>query len=87
MESPDNAAAVDSQMDKPAVAALAAWKPAALVDVKWEHDELTLTIAPDDIREAARKVQLAGYNFLEDVTASIGIPRSRASRSAITSIR
>ena len=35
----------------------------------WDRNELTLTIAPGDIRQAAKIVQTAGYNFLEDVTA------------------
>ncbi len=52
----------------PAIAALLAWKPEALENAKWDRNELTLLIARDDIREAARVVQGAGYNFLEDVT-------------------
>ena len=53
----------------PAVASLLAWKREAVVDAIWDRNELTLTIAPDDIRQAAKIVQTAGYNFLEDVTA------------------
>src|SRR5271168_1003896 len=53
----------------PAIASLLAWKREALVDAIWDRNELTLTIAPDDIRQAAKIVQTAGYNFLEDVTA------------------
>src|SRR5271163_4654503 len=53
----------------PAVASLLAWKREAVVDAIWDRDELTFTIAPDDIRQAASIVQKAGYNFLEDVTA------------------
>ncbi len=52
----------------PAVAVLRAWKADAVVDAKFEFDELTVTIAPDDIRGACRAVLAAGYNFLEDVT-------------------
>ena len=51
-----------------AIASLLSAKPAAITDAKWDREELTLTIAPGDIREAARLVQLAGYEFLEDVT-------------------
>ena len=51
-----------------AVASLLASKPEAITDAKWDREELTLTIAPGDIREAARAVQSAGYEFLEDVT-------------------
>jgi len=53
----------------PAIASLLAWKPAAVEDALWDRNELTLTIARDDIREAAKAVQASGYNFLEDVTA------------------
>ena len=56
------------QAANPAVASLLAWKHEAVVDAIWDRNELTLTIAPDDIRQAAKIVQTAGYNFLEDVT-------------------
>lgn len=52
----------------PAVAAILGWKPEALADAKFDRNELTLTIARDEIREACRIVQAAAYNFLEDVT-------------------
>jgi NADH-quinone oxidoreductase subunit C len=52
-----------------AVAGLLAWKSAAVADALWDRSELTLTIARDEIREAAKIVRDAGYNFLEDVTA------------------
>jgi NADH-quinone oxidoreductase subunit C len=51
-----------------AVGALVAWKGGAVTAAKFDRDELTLTMAPEDIREACRVVQAAGYNFLEDVT-------------------
>ena len=54
--------------DHPAVAGLRAWKSDAVVDAKFEFDELTVTIAPQEIRDACRAVLAAGYNFLEDVT-------------------
>ena len=53
----------------PAVASLLAWKREAVIDALWDRSELTVTIAPGDIRQAAKIVQTAGYNFLEDVTA------------------
>ena len=53
----------------PAVASLLAWKREAVADAIWDRGELTLTIVPDDIRQAAKIVRAAGYNFLEDVTA------------------
>ena len=40
-----------------------------ITDAKYDRAELTLTVAPENIVAAARAVQAAGYNFLEDVTA------------------
>ena len=37
-------------------------------DAKYDRAELTFTVAPANIVAAARAVQAAGYNFLEDVT-------------------
>lgn len=53
----------------PAIAAIVAKMPEALMDALRDRDELTLTIAPEEIVHAARIVKQAGYNFLEDVTA------------------
>ncbi|MBB5316287.1 NADH-quinone oxidoreductase subunit C [Tunturibacter empetritectus] len=38
-------------------------------DAKFDRAELTLTVARENIVAAAKAVQQAGYNFLEDVTA------------------
>ena len=38
-------------------------------DAKFDHDELTITVARESILAAGRAVQQAGYTFLEDVTA------------------
>lgn len=54
--------------DNAAVAALRGWKADAVKDAKFEFNELTITIAADDIRGACVAVQSAGYNFLSDVT-------------------
>jgi NADH-quinone oxidoreductase subunit C len=43
-------------------------------DAKFDRGELTITVAPSHIRTAARTVQAAGYNFLEDVTAVDWLP-------------
>ncbi len=43
-------------------------------DAKFDCGELTLTVAPGSIVAAARAVQAAGYNFLEDVTAVDWLP-------------
>jgi NADH-quinone oxidoreductase subunit C len=40
-----------------------------IVKAKFDRNELTVTVAADNIVEAARAVQLAGYNFFEDCTA------------------
>jgi NADH-quinone oxidoreductase subunit C len=55
--------------EHPAIKAILAWNPDALLDARFDFGELTLTIAPDDIRAAAATVQAAGYNFFEDMTA------------------
>jgi len=60
----------------PAVKAILAWKPEALLDAKFNRGELTLTIAAEEIRSAAATVQAAGYNFFEDVTAVDWFPSS-----------
>ena len=62
--------------EHPAVKAVLAWKPDALVDAKFDRGELTLTIAAEEIRAAASTVQAAGYNFFEDVTAVDWFPSS-----------
>jgi NADH-quinone oxidoreductase subunit C len=63
------AAVLEELAEHPAVRALLAWKPEALADAKFDHGELTLTIAPEEIRPAAAAVQAAGYNYFEDMTA------------------
>jgi NADH-quinone oxidoreductase subunit C len=65
----NKAAVLEGMPDHPAVKALEAWNSAALVDARFDFGELTLTIAPDQIRAAAAAVQAAGYNFFEDMTA------------------
>ena len=42
---------------------------ALAADAKFDRNELTITIARENIVAAATAVQQAGYNFLEDVTA------------------
>jgi NADH-quinone oxidoreductase subunit C len=63
-------AAVLAEMpDHPAIEAMLAWKSDALIDAKFDFGELTLTVAPTDIRAACATVQAKGYNFFEDMTA------------------
>jgi NADH-quinone oxidoreductase subunit C len=63
------AAVLEGLPDHPAIKAVLAWKPDALTDAKFDFDELTLTIAPEQIRAACFTLQAAGYNFFEDLTA------------------
>jgi NADH-quinone oxidoreductase subunit C len=51
-----------------ALASLLAWKADAVLDAKYDRQELTITIARDQIRGACETVKAAGYNFFEDVT-------------------
>jgi NADH-quinone oxidoreductase subunit C len=62
--------------EHPAVKAIVAWKGEALIDAKFDRDELTLTIVPEELRAAAATVQAAGYNFFEDMTAVDWFPSS-----------
>ncbi len=52
----------------PGIPALAALGTLA-TNAKFDRNELTLTVAREDIIPACKAVQAAGYNFLEDVTA------------------
>lgn len=55
----------EAHPELPAVRALAD----LATDAKFDRNELTLTVAREDIIEACKAVQGVGYNFLEDVTA------------------
>jgi NADH-quinone oxidoreductase subunit C len=70
------AAVLERLPEHPAVKAMLAWKPDALLDAKFDRGELTLTIAAGEIRVAAATVRAAGYNFFEDVTAVDWFPSS-----------
>jgi NADH-quinone oxidoreductase subunit C len=70
------AAVLEAFPDHPAIKAILDWKPEALTDAKFEFNELTLTIAPEEIRAAAFTVQAVGYNFFEDMTAVDWFPAS-----------
>ena len=64
----DKDAVFEAHSQNRAISSLQASLPDVILDAKFDRDELTLTIAKDQIREAASVVQKAGYNFLEDVT-------------------
>jgi len=66
---PDKAAVLDGLPEHPALQAILTWNAKALQDAKFDRGELTLTVAPETIRQAAATVQAAGYNFFEDATA------------------
>jgi NADH-quinone oxidoreductase subunit C len=69
-------AVLEGLADHPAVKAMLAWNPEALADAKFDFNELTLTIAPEQIRAACFAMQAAGYNFFEDMTAVDWFPAS-----------
>jgi NADH-quinone oxidoreductase subunit C len=61
-------AVLDGMAQNVAIQAMLAAHPDAIVNAKFDRDELTLVIAADQIRAACRTLRQAGYNFLEDVT-------------------
>jgi NADH-quinone oxidoreductase subunit C len=62
-------AVLEALPDHPAIKAILASNPEALVDALFDRGELTLTVVPEAIRPAAAAVQAAGYNAFEDMTA------------------
>jgi NADH-quinone oxidoreductase subunit C len=62
-------AVLERMAENPAVKAIAGWNAEALLDAKFDRGELTLTIAPNEIRAACTAARAAGYNFFEDLTA------------------
>ncbi len=49
----DKAAVLEGLPEHPALKAILAWNPAALVDAKFDRGELTLTVSPELIQGAA----------------------------------
>ncbi|MGD0733686.1 MAG: NADH-quinone oxidoreductase subunit C [Terracidiphilus sp.] len=70
------AAVLSGLPDHIALKAILEWNADALTDATFDRNELTLTIATDQIRAAAETVQAAGYNFFEDMTAVDWFPSS-----------
>ncbi len=62
--------------EHPAIKAILGWNAEALIDAKFDFGELTLTVAPVQIRAACLALQSAGYNFFEDMTAVDWFPAS-----------
>jgi NADH-quinone oxidoreductase subunit C len=71
---PDKAAVLAEMPDHPALKAILAWNPNALLDAKFDRGELSVTVPREAVREAAATVKAAGYNFLEDLTAVDWLP-------------
>lgn len=69
-------AVLDELSEHPAVKAILDWNADALTDAKFDRNELTLTVAPTEIRAACVAVQAAGYDFFEDMTAVDWLPQS-----------
>jgi NADH-quinone oxidoreductase subunit C len=67
-------AVLEKLPNHPAVQAILAWNPDALTDALFDRGELTLTVAPETIREAAATVLAAGFNAFEDMTAVDWMP-------------
>ena len=65
----DKAAVLEGLPDHPAVKAILAWNPAALMDAKFDFGELTLPLRRIRFARRCGAVQAAGYNFFEDMTA------------------
>ncbi|HEY1802975.1 MAG TPA: NADH-quinone oxidoreductase subunit C [Terracidiphilus sp.] len=69
-------AVMEGLPEHPAIKALEAWNSDAFTDARFDFGELTLTVAPSEIRAACAAVQAAGYNFFEDMTAVDWFPAS-----------
>jgi NADH-quinone oxidoreductase subunit C len=65
----DKAAVLAGLPDHPALKAILLWNDSALIDARFDHGELTLTIATDSILAACATLQAAGYNAFQGVTA------------------
>jgi NADH-quinone oxidoreductase subunit C len=67
-------AVLDGLPEHPAIKAVLAWNADALADALFDRGELSLTVAPETIRDAALAVKDAGYNAFEDMTAVDWLP-------------
>ena len=65
------AAVFETMAENPAVVALAE----LATDAKFDRNELTITVARENIVAACEAVKAAGYNFFEDVTAVDWFPQ------------
>ena len=67
-------AVFEAMAENPAVVALAE----LATDAKFDRNELTITVARENIVAACEAVKAAGYNFFEDVTAVDWYPAGAA---------
>ncbi len=72
----DKAAVLEGLPDHPALKAVLAWNPGALLDAKFDRGELTLTITPESLTGMAETVRRAGYSAFQDMTAVDWYPSS-----------
>jgi NADH-quinone oxidoreductase subunit C len=69
-------AVLDGLPGHPALTAILHGNAGALTDAKFDRDELTLTVASDQICAACEALRMGGYNFFEDMTAVDWLPHS-----------
>ncbi len=72
----DKAAVIEGLPEHPVLKAILAWNASALDDARFARNELSLTIAADQLVPALATVQAAGYNFFDDMTAVDWFPSS-----------
>lgn len=65
----NRAEVLEAMPEHPAVKALLGWNADGLLDARFDHNELTLTVGPSDIVPALEALKAAGYNAFEDMTA------------------
>jgi NADH-quinone oxidoreductase subunit C len=58
---------IEQLKDHPALSALLAWNREAVMEAKWDRNELTITVARELIRDACEALKPT-YNYLSDVT-------------------
>jgi len=69
-------AVLEGLPEHPALKAILARNPTALDDARFDRNELTLTVAQEQICGALATLRDAGYNFFEDMTAVDWFPAS-----------
>ena len=70
----DKQAVLEKLAEYPAVKALVGWNAEALVDALFDRGELSLTVGPENIVQAATTMRGAGFNAFVDMTAVDWLP-------------